>query len=569
VDFINSNNGLFTPKSLGGEAFLVNGRVTTSNAEEFNFVISNYLKYSKQFSEKHDFNILVGQEYNGFNSRAMNVRSENLSSDLFGLDNIGVAGTHIASTNRVEANLQSFFGRLDYSFNDRYLLNATYRADGSSRFAENNKWGYFPSFGAAWLVSNEDFLEDSKVSNLKLRASWGQVGSQAIEPYQSLSQFTSTGVFSTIGNTPTIGIQPSATAGNKNLKWETTTTFDVGFDLGLFNNALELNVSYYNKKTQDLLQLVSLPAQEGFSNILVNLGEVENKGLEIGVFADILRNKEIKWSSSFNVSFNKSKVLDIGTAPRLFPADGQAFVNVFVNTNVYEVGHPIGAFYGWKADGLIQTTDFDGSGNPTFIPFNGGQTLGGNKFVDVTGNGVLNIDDRVVIGDPNPDAILGWNNDFSYKNLSLNLFFQSSIGNDIANASRYVLINPRFSGNTLQEYYDNRWTPTNPTNDPRYPRPGINNPDTFNSSLIEDGSYLRLKNVTLKYNVPLPKNWKSFSGLEISLTGTNLWTITNYSGLDPEVDSFDSLRGQGGLFGLDFGTYPTTRLISLGVNAQF
>jgi len=567
VDFSNSNNGLFLPAELGGQALLVNGRGTTSSSEQFNFVISNYLKYSKLFSEKHDLNILVGQEYNGFNNRSVNTTSEDFSTKVFGLDNLGVAATQLVRSNRVEANLQSFFGRLDYSFNDRYLLNATYRADGSSRFAENNKWGYFPSFGAAWLVSNEDFLANSKISNLKIRASWGQVGSQAIEPYQSLNQFVSNNVFSTIGNNASIGIQPSGTAGNSELKWETTTTFDIGFDLGLFKNALEVNVSYYNKRTEDLLQQVSLPAQEGFSNILVNLGEVENKGLEIGIFADIFRNKEFNWSTSFNASFNRSKVLDIGTAPRLFPADGQAFVNVFVNTNVYTVGAPIGAFFGWIADGLIQESDFDSSGNPTFIPFNGGETLGGNKYVDFDGSGVVNIDDRVVIGDPNPDAILGWSNDFSYKDLSLNLFFQASIGNDIANASRYVLTNN--SVNTLQDYYDNRWTPTNPTNDPRYPRPGINNPATFNSSVIEDGSYLRLKNVTLKYNVPLPNNWKTLSAIEIALTGTNLWTLTNYSGLDPEVDSFDSLRGQGGLFGLDFGTYPTTRLISLGINAQF
>ncbi|PQJ72688.1 SusC/RagA family TonB-linked outer membrane protein [Polaribacter butkevichii] len=567
VDFFNSSNGLFTPAQLGGEAFLVNGRIRTSSAEQFNFVISNYLKYSKIFSEKHDFNILVGQEYNGFNTRSVSTISENLSTNLFGLDNVGVAGSQLASSNRVEANLQSFFGRLDYSFSDRYLLNATYRADGSSRFSENNKWGFFPSFGGAWLVSNEEFLDDSKISNLKFRVSWGQVGSQAIEPYQSLNQFQSNNVFSTIGNTSSIGIQPANTAGNSELKWETTTTFDIGFDLGLFNNALEFNVSYYNKKTQDLLQLVGLPAQDGFRNILVNLGEVENKGLEIGIFADILRNKEFNWSSSLNLSMNRSKVLDIGTAPRLFPADGQAFTNVFVNTNVYEVGQPIGAFYGWKADGLIQESDFDTSGNPTFSPFNGGETLGGNKYVDVTKDGVLNIDDRVVIGDPNPDAIIGWNNDLSYKDFSLNLFFQASIGNDIANASRYILSTN--SANTLQEYYDNRWTPSNPTNNPRYPRPGINNPDTFNSSIIEDGSYLRLKNVTLKYNISLPERWKTLSALEVSLTGTNLLTITNYSGLDPEVDSFDSFRGQGGLFGLDFGTYPTTRLISFGINAQF
>jgi TonB-linked SusC/RagA family outer membrane protein len=567
VDILNSNNGLFTPARLGGQALLVNGNANTDNVQQFNFVISNFLKYSKLFSEKHDFNLLVGQEYNGFNNRSVNTTSQNFSTDDFGLSNLGVAGTQLVRSNRVEANLQSFFGRLDYTFNNRYLFNATYRADGSSRFAKANKWGYFPSFGAAWLVSNENFLDDSKISNLKIRASWGQVGSQAIEPYQSLNQFTSNNVFSTIGNTSTIGIQPSNSAGNKDLKWETTTTFDVGFDLGLFNNALELNVSYYNKRTEDLLQRVNLPAQDGFRDILVNLGEVENKGFEIGVFADIFRNKDFKWSSSFNASFNKSKVLDIGIAPRLFPDDGQAFTNVFVNTNVYEVGQPIGAFYGWVADGLIQASDFDSSGNPTFAPFNGGETLGGSKYVDVIDDGILNIDDRVVIGDPNPDAILGWNNDFSYKNLSLNLFFQASIGNDIANASRYLLTS-FLTTNTLQDYYDNRWTPTNPTNDPRNPRAGINNPATFNSSIIEDGSYVRLKNVTLKYNVPLPNNWKTLSAIEVSLTGTNLFTITNYSGLDPEVDSFAE-RGQGGLFGLDFGTYPTTRMISLGVNAQF
>lgn len=569
IDFNFSNNDQFSPPEVGGEAMETNGSATLDNIRNNNYVTSNFFRFSKMIAGKHDVNALAGVEYSIFNRRSSSIKAYDFALKDFGIDNIGTSNEQTAGSDRRQSVIQSGFMRVDYTYDSKYLINGTLRADGASVFAADEKWAYFPSFGAAWIASNEDFLSDYPiVSNLKIRGSWGQVGSQAIEPYQSQLRFVAnSNTLSAIGNKLNTGIQPSDQAGNSKLKWETTTTLDLGFDLGLLDNALELNFSYYNKSTEDLLQQVSLPQQEGFKNILVNLGEVENKGFEIGLYADLFRNRKFTWSTGLNITANKSKVIDIGPQERIL--GGTAITNAFVNVNVFEPGQPFGAFYGLVADGLIQESDFDAEGNPTFAPYNGGVTLGANKYVNQNDDDVVNVDDRVVIGDPNPDAILGWNNDFSYKNFSLNLFFQASIGNDVANASYYLLTKgDPGTLNQLKEYVENRWTQSNPTNNPNFPRAGITNPTVFSDILIEDGSYVRFKNLSLRYNVPVPSQW-FINQLEVSLTATNLFTITNYRGLDPEVSSYESREGTSNMFGIDMSTYPTTRMFSMGLKVNF
>lgn len=569
IDFRFSNNDQFSPPAVGGQALETNGSASLDNIRNNNYVTSNFFRFSKLIADRHDVNVLAGVEYSEFNHRSSSIEAYDFALTDFGVDNIGISNEQMAGSNRRQSVIQSGFMRLDYTYDSKYLFNGTWRADGASVFADDEKWAYFPSFGAAWIASNEDFLSGNPiVSNLKIRGSWGQVGSQAIAPYQSQLRFESSSAnVSAIGNQLNSGIQPSNQAGNSKLKWETTTTLDLGFDLGLMNNALELSFSYYNKNTEDLLQQISLPQQDGFKNILVNLGEIENKGFEIGLYADLFRNNEFSWSTGLNVTANQSKVIDIGPQKRIL--GGTALTNAFVNVNVFEPGQPFGAFYGLESDGLIQESDFDEEGNPTFAPYNGGTTLGANKYVNQTDDEVVNVDDRVVIGNPNPDAVIGWNNDFSYKNFSLNLFFHASIGNDVANATYYLLTKGSpGTMNQLTEYADNRWTESNPTNDARYPRAGITNPTVFSDLLIEDGSYLRFKNLSLRYNVPLPSSW-DIKRLEVSLTATNLFTITNYSGLDPEVSSYDSREGNSNKFGIDMSTYPTTRMMSMGLKINF
>ncbi len=569
VDFSYSNNEQFSPPEVGGEALETNGSADMDNIRKQGYVTSNFFRYSKTFADKHDVNVLAGTEYSLFNQRSTSIEAYDFALTDFGIDNIGISNEQTAGSTRIQSVIQSGFARVDYTYDGKYLFNGTMRADGASVFAANNKWATFPSFGAAWIASNESFLQDNPtVSNLKIRGSWGQVGSQAIDPYQSLLRFESTSAtLSAIGNKLNSGIQPSSQAGNEDLRWETTTSLDLGFDLGLFDNALELNFSYYDKSTEDLLQQVTLPAQDGFSTILVNLGEVQNKGFEVGLFADLFRSKELTWSTGLNVTVNRSKVIDLGAQDRIL--GGTAITGTFVNVNVFETGQPFGAFYGLVSDGLIQESDFDAAGAPTFAPYNGGSTLGANKYVDQNNDGVVNIDDRVIIGNPNPDAVIGWNNDFAYKNFSLNMFFQASIGNDVANASYYLLTRgDANTSNQLTEYVDNRWTTSNPTNDANYPRAGITNPAVFSDILIEDGSYVRFKNLSLRYNVPLPSRW-DISKLELSVTASNLFTLTNYKGLDPEVSSYESREGTSSMFGIDMSTYPTTRMFSMGLKVNF
>ena len=562
---------IFTPSNVGS-GILPNGVGSSGNNRAYDYIVSNYLAYSNQFGENHELSATLGAEYSEFNNYGTSLNVNDFDIELLGFDNLGVAtGIPIVNSNRTQSILQSGFARFNYSFKNRYLLTATVRADGSSRFAENEKWGYFPSAALGWRVSEENFLKDNNtLSNLKFRASWGETGSQAIAPYQSLSRY-GTSVYS-IGNVPTLSFIPQSVA-NPNLKWETTEQTNVGLDLGLFKNRVNFTFDYFVKTTKDLLQNIQIPSQSGFGGALVNFGSIENKGIELNLDALVVNTKDFQWNTSFNYTKYKTEILDLGGTDEIF---GPGFaINVFGNGHIYRTGEEFGQFFGLNAIGLIQESDFDSSGDPTFPVFRNDIALGHWKFEDVDGDGVITLEDRKVIGNPNPDFIFGWNNDFTFKNLTLNVFVQGSIGNDLFNPTRTTLSSGFFNNeaykNQTVNWYENRWTPENPTNDIRFPSINSVAPAVANY-MVEDGSYIRFRNISLRYNVPLPDKI-GITGLQVFATGTNLITITDYSGFDPEVSSLDadSIRGgNGGLApGVDLGAYPRPKTFTFGINLSF
>ena len=583
LTFINSisanlrynNDNRFAPREVARAA--QPGGVSSLTSQRFeDLVVTNYLRYEDNFSEKHQLSVLGGVEYSKFNFFQQGANGAGLSLTDLGVNDVSFADNQTISSLSTQSILQSGFLRAEYSFDDKYLINGTVRADGSSVFAENNKWGYFPSLGVSWKAINEPFLETQDIfSDLRLRASWGQVGVQAISPYNSLSVFGSTiggPVFSGIGNTVTPGLRPLRLA-NPNLQWETTESLNIGVDATLFNNKVDLSADFYVKKSSDLLQTIAIPAETGFAEALVNLGEIENKGFEISLTIRPVTTDDFSWTSSANGTFNKSKVINLGTNPRI----------IANSTHLFQPGEEFGVFFGRKNDGLIQESDFDTSGATTFPTLGPDNALGQNKYQDLDGDGTIgnpdpitNFDaDETVIGNPNPDFIFGWNNDFKYKNLTLNVFVQGSIGNDIMNISGALL----HSGNAADGldainnqsvgYFNNRFIPgVNEHNDPRYPRSGSTTVPyaplrgIVSDVWIEDGSYVRLKNITLRYLLPI----KSVS-VEAFVTGTNLLTLTNYSGADPEVSQ--NVGNANLRQGIDVSPYPLTKQFSLGVNINF
>ncbi len=569
INFTFNNRDVYTPSNVGSGVDLV-GLATLNQNRGYDYIASNYFTYSNLKKEKHDLKATFGVEYNEFNNFASNSRVNNFPIEVLGTNDVGSAiGDPIIGSGRNRSFIQSGFLRFNYGLNNKYLLTATLRADGSSRFAQNEKWGFFPTAGLAWRVSEENFLKDSDfISNLKFRASIGETGTQSLPPYQSLARYGTS--FYGVGQTLNLAYFPNSVA-NPNLRWETTRQTNVGIDLGILNNRLSLTADYFQKETFDLLANVPLPDQVGYGGYQGNFGSIENKGYELGLNYTAIQSENFSWSGNFNITFIKNTVLELyNDIDRFGPGLGQ---NVFGPGHIYRPGEEFGLFYGLKAVGLIQEADFDESGDPLFTPRNNVTKLGSWKFEDISGpegvpDGIINDLDRQVIGNPNPDYTFGFINDFYYKNFSLNVFIQGSVGNDVYNTIGTVLSsgyenNESYKNQTV-DWYNNRWTPDNPTNDIRYPSINSVAPPVGNY-MVEDGSYIRLQSVSLRYILQLERS-DTFSSVEIFATGTNLLTITDYSGIDPEVSSL----GSNSLApGVDLGVYPRQQSYTFGLNFKF
>ncbi|MCB0689502.1 MAG: TonB-dependent receptor [Saprospiraceae bacterium] len=537
----NSNGEGFSPIIFANDR----GGASASNVRWYSFLNENTLNYNNQFGS-HNLNVLVGNTFQSYQAESTSISVSGFSNNTTENYNLFSAETvNPPSSGFSQWKLVSFLGRATYDYAGRYYLTASVRSDGSSRFGENNKWGYFPSAAFAWRISEEPFMAGKNIDNLKLRLSYGVTGNTALSPYQSLNRLSPvTYIFG--NNTESVGFSPSGISNNE-LKWETTNEFDIGFDLGFANGRYEITFDYYKKNTKDLLASVPLPPSVGFGSNLQNIGEIENQGVELALGATIL-DGEFGWDLTANVSTNKNKVLKLaGNSDIISSGQGAGLAGM----NIARVGEPLASFYGLLEDGL----DEEG-----FI-----------KYVDVTGDGLVNSLDRVILGTPYPDFIYGLNSDFKYKNFDLNIFIQGSQGNDIFFRTAFTNLNSFQRGqNQFADLYGNYWTQENPDPNAKYPKISSQTQQQASDRFIVDGSYLRLKSVQLAYSVPL-KN-AGIQKCRIYLKGTNLWTLTNYIGLDPEVNTMgtDSQSiGSRLQVGVDESGYPTAKVFGGGVQITF
>lgn len=555
ADMSSALREVYEPKETN-TGYNANGIAQQQNRRSSSYSNENVLTYIKKFGV-HSLNVMVGSSLLYDENKTSSMTARNFISDVYGYNNLDAgAQWDKPNTGRSKSTLLSGFGRINYVLMDKYLFTVTGRADGSSKFGANNKWAFFPSFAAAWRVNQEKFMKNIDwISNLKIRGSWGVTGNQNIASYSS-SEKMNTYVYP-IGGVTSVGIG-AANMPNPDLKWETTAITDIGIDFGVFNNRLNFTADYYYKKTTDLLWNISVPLTTGFGSVLKNIGSLQNKGLELSLSADVLTG-QFKWNTMINWSTNKNKVLDI---PGYIPTQqGTISGHLKVNGSWLEPGLPVGVWNLLKTDGVMRT-DKEWKEAPRMADATFDQ-VGDMRFVDKDGDGKISFgEDRMIVGDPNPDFIFGWTNNFSYKNFDLSIYINGSVGNDIYNVLRAETNIVSTWGNQRKEVL-NRWTASNPNG--KYPRAHVLvNQNLLQSDfLIEDGSFLRVQNVTLGYTFPKVSFLRS---LRVYATAQNLLTITGYSGFNPEVNS----QGQSNLqMGVDYNAYPTARSFILGVNIGF
>lgn len=502
------------------------------------------------------------------------------ASELIPNESLGLSGLDNGTPGPMDALLQghtlvSYLGRAEYNYRSKYMLTATFRADGSSKFAPKNRWAYFPSAGIAWNIANERFMEGLPfVSTAKVRASYGTTGNNRIGDFTRYSSLSMNPDFyySFQNGAPS----PSVIAnrfGNEDLRWETTTQTDIGIDLGLFKRRLSLTADIYRKVTDDLLLNANVPYSTGYTTIYKNVGSISNEGLEITLSTVNVANGDFTWSTDFNIAFNRNKVLALADNEEKILSD-VSWTSTYNNQPLYmaKLGQSAASFIGYVWDGVYQYTDFDQMPNGTYVlkstvPTNGmdrgGIQPGDIKYRDFNADGIVNEKDMAVIGRGLPVHMGGFNNNFEYKGFSLNVFFQWSYGNDIFNTNRIMFEGNSETRRNLNQYasYINRWTPDNPTND-NYRSGGQGIKGLYTSRTIEDGSFLRLKTVALSY--ALSHAWLerlSLGRAEVYASAQNLHTWTSYSGMDPEV----SVRHSTLTPGFDYSAYPYAKTFVFGV----
>ena len=551
MDIMYLKQNKYTPSNIYQSLGIASAKVGVNRS--INWLNENILTWNKTFKDIHSLNILGGFTIQRNNVESVTGASSNFVNDVMKYNNLGAGSIYDKpESSATQWSLMSYLARINYSLYDRYLFSVNGRVDGSSRFDGNNKYGFFPSGSVAWRISEEGFMEPVKavINNLKLRTSYGFTGNTEIGVYESLATLGSNSW--TIGNQLVSGFYPNRIP-NPDLKWEKTGQFDIGFDLGLFNNRLRLTADYYYKKTTDLLYNVAIPSASGYDSMLKNIGSVQNKGYELSIESDNLSGA-FSWTTAFNISFNRNKVLELG---------GETYKDVGTYDDHLKtsdirrliVGQPIGVFYGYRFDGIFQNEAECAQQTSSPSPIG----VGLRRYKDLNGDGKIDAtNDREILGDANPKFFGGMTNTFAYKGFELNVFLQYSYGNKIFNYNAMELESPTGGQNVYQDLV-NRWTPTNPSNE--YQKATTNRNNIVSDRFIEDGSFLKLKTVSLSYSFP-KLNWKHIGGLRLYVTGQNLLTWTKYRGYDPEV----SYRGASTLeAGEDFGGYPQARTFMFGI----
>jgi TonB-dependent starch-binding outer membrane protein SusC len=558
VDFNEATNDIYNKIGIsnGGPG---TGEGSKSMSKSYTLVNENILNYSKTINENNRFSAMGGFSYQ--ENVSDNISSGAYSgfvSDVFENNNLQSAkNTKPVATGYSDAKLISYIGRFNYSLKERYLLTLTGRYDGSSKFGADNKYAFFPSAALAWRMSEENFIKQFEwISNLKVRASLGQAGNQAISPYQTLDRLTTN--VPVFGTGQRVGFVASGFS-NQGLKWETTTQADLGLDFSILENRVGLVMDYYKKNTTDLLYNASLPPSSGYSSSIRNVGEIENKGFEFELSYHNLKG-EIKWNTSLNMSFNRSKVVDLGTdnsgtpIQRIdSPIAGGNWFPLFLNESPSQL-------YGFVIDGIYQT-DAEAAVEP-------GKKAGDYKIKDLKADGVINGDDQTLLTHLEPKFVIGMNNEISYKNFDLSFLIVGSYGNDIVNEFNKYYTALGGTWNVTKEAWNNRWT--GPGSTGTYAAASSHAPSyiTFGSPStlwVENGSYLKVKDIKLAYTIPssVTKRIK-IENVTVYVSGSNLLTWTNYKHYDPEASWTSS-----SVNGWDRGVYPSAKAVMGGIQVTF
>ncbi|MCD2424294.1 TonB-dependent receptor [Niabella pedocola] len=580
--FNNSKTAAGNPRTVYGATYGING--STDNQNVRSLLNENLLTFNRTFNSKHRVDAVGGFTMQRNSTQGNGFVSILLPNEVLGIKGLDQGTVLSKTTSGSYSTLVSMLGRVNYTYNSRYLFTASFRSDGSSKFAPQNRWGYFPSGAFAWNLGNEPFLKSAKaLSAAKLRVSYGITGNNRVSDFAYLSVLDQE-VSANTGNTKSgyyfngtyiKGTVPTL-VGNNNLKWERTGNLDMGLDISLFKERLSLTADYYYKRTTDLLLDASLPTSTGYLTAFKNIGIVVNKGLEFTLNTVNVSTKNFTWSSNFNIAFNNNEIKELnGDQPSLITRVTNWNAS-FNNSLPYIAlpGQPVALFYGYVFDGLYPVSDFNVLPNGSYelkpdVPNNGGDRAlikpGYIKYKDINGDGVVDANDQTIIGNPNPKHIGGFSNNFRYGQFDLNLFLQWSYGNDVLNANRIVFEGAEARMNlNMYKSYENRWSLDNQSS--LLPVAGGYGPNVYSDRNIEDGSFLRLKTVSLGYNLSpaLMKRWK-IQAARVHLSAQNLVTWTKYSGLDPEV----SVRNTALTPGFDWSPYPRARTVTLGMNITF
>jgi TonB-linked SusC/RagA family outer membrane protein len=554
-----------------------NGQLQLSNMNASSFQVVNTLRFNRTFNRKHRINSVFGLTYDQRTTKNMTyvvqdfVTLEKTTEQPF----LGqVISSPLANIDR-ETKLFSILGRVNYAFDNKYIITASFRRDGVSKFLEEDRYGFFPSVALAWNVHREGFIKNiDAIDQLKLRVGWGQIGNHGIGAYGTLSNY---GINSSVlYGTPTNGTSVPLilnNIANATLTWETTEQSNIGVDFSLADGLVTGTVDAYDKTTKDLLVSSNIAPSTGFSNLIVNRGELSNKGLEIALQVNPISTDDLDISFGGNIAFNETRIEGLSSQPlspilidgsyedrRFYLGNTISRGNYFkYPANIFIEGEETALFYGFETDGIYQTGD-------TTV---GGAQAGDVRIIDQNGDNIIDISDRTIIGNPNPDYTFGINLSVRYKSFSLSALVNGVYGNDIINGNLIQMGNAEgLFRNILSDAYHGAWRPEKPSNS--YPRIGYLGNDgpeflAISDRYVEDGSYLRLNNVTLGYDLPIKEN-NTIKGANIYVTGQNLLTLTNYSGYDPEITSF---MWTGLISGVDWNGPPNSRNILIGLNLNF
>ena len=543
--------------SAGGK---LDGDASKSKSNYYTIINENILTYDKRFNKNHALNLMGGVTFQTYQYNDLGGSGTGFLRDVYETNNLGVASTPgTPSSGYSDYRMASFLGRANYNLMERYLLTVTARYDGSSKFSKNHKFAFFPSAALAWRLSEENFMQDIDwLSNLKLRASIGQTGNQSISPYQTFARLGTSGPI--FGDGKDIGFGLSSMA-NDDLKWETTTQTDIGVDFGFFSNRLNIGFDYYWKQTRDLLYNATLPPSSGYSSMLRNLGRIDNKGFEISINTINMKGK-VNWTTNLNITSNRSIVKDLGSdvygnkIQRIdAPIGGGNWFPLFVGKAPFQL-------YGYEIEGIYQTDEE--------ARLNGEATkkAGDYRYKDTDGKAGITTGDKTIIANTQPKFTFGLTNIINWNNFELSFLLIGSVGGDIVNEFNKSITNIGGIWNIRKDVWENHWTPENPN--AKYARASVATKDYLafgdpSSVWVENGSYLRFKDIKLAYT--LPSQWFAGSrkpNISVYLSGQNLITITSYSHYDPEASWTSSAVN-----GWDRGVYPSAKSFTLGLQVKF